>query len=74
MSSSVKESVKPQRKVKQANQAMVICSMRTRPKRSDNAPAAQPPIADITSAEVAMSPASPLLIPQLTISVGMTKV
>ena len=52
--SSPKLCVKPLKKVNSANHRTVSCRMRARPKRSASTPAAQPPIAEVTSAPVAM--------------------
>ena len=56
-----------------ANHAMVIWSMRTRPTRSDSAPAHQPPRADESSVAVPMSPASALVIAKAAMIAGMAK-
>jgi hypothetical protein len=63
----------PLRQVKTANQRMVICSVRTRPMRSESRPAIQPPTADSSSALVASRPACVFEMPQPAISVGTTK-
>src|SRR4051794_6438987 len=60
------------RKVAIENQRMVAWSATTRPKRSANAPPAQPPMAPATSVTPPISPASVLLTPNVAISVGMT--
>ena len=73
ISSCQKELVNPLRKVNSANHKMVICRMRTRPKRSASSPASHPPNAEISSAAVPSMPACPLLMCQAAISVGMTK-
>src|SRR6185312_4122709 len=62
-----------QRNVKNEYQRMVICSMRTRPKRSDNAPENQPPSDEINSVTVPIRPASPRDNPHKAMTVGMTK-
>src|SRR5262249_56178066 len=64
---------KPQRKVKNANQAMVICSVRTRPKRSDSAPANQPPKAEAKSVDVPINPACALVIANVAMIAGIAK-
>ena len=61
------------RKVKMANQAIVICSVRTRPKRSASAPANQPPKADENSVAVPIKPASALLIAKAAMIAGNAK-
>jgi len=43
--------------VKPANHRIVICKVRTRPKRSDSAPAIQPPSADEISVTPLIAPA-----------------
>jgi hypothetical protein len=67
------ESAKPQRNVKTAYQMIVTCKTFSRPYRSLNMPASQPPMADASSVTVAMKPASAFDIFQREISVGMTK-
>ncbi|MNN66145.1 hypothetical protein D3C81_1817020 [compost metagenome] len=52
---------------------MVSCSVRTRPMRSDRMPATQPPAAEVSSVAVPMKPASAREMPQVAISVGITK-
>src|SRR6185437_15877860 len=56
-----------------AYQRMVIWSTRTRPSRSDRAPANQPPKEETTSVTVASNPASPVVMPHRLSSDGMTK-
>ena len=72
-SSCQKPWVKPLKKVNTANQTMVICRTRTRPKRSAIRPASQPPSEDISRAAVPSQPASLLLMCQAAIRLGMTK-
>src|ERR1039458_8599535 len=52
---------------------MVICSVRTRPKRSERAPANQPPKAEVSSVAVPISPASALVIAKATMIAGIAK-
>src|ERR1035437_7999913 len=65
--------VNPLRKVNSANQRMVHCKTRARPKRSANNPASQPPTAGISNAAVPSIPASPLVMCHAAIKLGMTK-
>ena len=65
--------VKPERKVKKANHAIMMLSIRARPTRSANMPAIQPPKAEITKALVASNPACVLVMLQTAINAGMTK-
>ena len=55
------------------NHNTVICSVRTRPKRSVSAPAIQPPSAEATSVTPDTSPASVLSICHAAMMVGMTR-
>jgi len=73
MSSCWKFCVKPERKVKNANQAIMIIKSRARPMRSASMPAIQPPKAEITSALVASNPACAVLMCHKAISAGITK-
>ena len=66
--------VKPDRKVKNANHAIMMLSSRARPTRSASTPAIQPPKAEITNALVASNPACALVICQTAINAGMAKV
>ena len=59
--------------MKNANHAMVICSVRTRPKRSDSAPANQPPNAEVSSVTVPISPASALVMANAAMMAGIAK-
>ncbi len=52
---------------------MVICSVRTRPKRSESAPATQPPNADVSSVTVPISPASALEMWKAAMIAGIAK-
>src|SRR3974390_1889525 len=52
---------------------MVICKVRTRPKRSDSAPANHPPNAEVSSVTVPMMPASALVIAKAAMIAGMAK-
>ena len=58
---------------REANHRMVICSVRTRPNRSANIPAAHPPNADVNSVTVPISPASTLVIENVAIIAGIAK-
>ena len=73
MKSWVKSCAKPHRKVKNAYQTMVICSTRTRPQRSDSAPASQPPNAETSSVMVPSSPAWAVVMCHSASRLGMTK-
>ena len=66
--------VKPERKVKKANQATVIIRSRARPMRSASIPASHPPKAEITNALVASNPACAVVMCQTAIRAGTTKV
>src|SRR5436853_5068371 len=59
---------KAHRNVKKEYQRIVICSMRTRPKRSASAPQNQPPSDEISKVTVPMSPASPFDNPHSAIT------
>ena len=72
MKSCVKSCAKPHRKVKNAYQTMVICSTRTRPQRSDSAPASQPPNAETSNVMVPSSPACAVVMCQSASRLGMT--
>ncbi len=73
MSNCQKLLVNPLRKVNSANQRMVHCKTRARPKRSASSPASQPPTAEISNAAVPSIPASPLVMCHAAIKLGMTK-
>src|SRR6516162_2928077 len=64
---------KAQRKVNIEYHKIVICSMRTRPKRSAKVPENHPPSDDISKVTVPIRPASPRDNPQSAITVGITK-
>jgi hypothetical protein len=51
---------------------MVICSTRTRPQRSDSAPANQPPNADTSRVMVPRTPAWPVVMCHSPSRLGMT--
>src|SRR5208337_3676262 len=72
-SSCQKEWVNPLRKVNTANQAIVICRILTRPKRSASTPAIHPPTAEISRAAVPSKPACPGLMCQAATRLGITK-
>src|SRR6202521_4808844 len=52
---------------------MVICSVRTRPNRSESAPATQPPIAEVSRVTVPISPASALEMRNAAMIAGIAK-
>src|SRR5438477_8808903 len=64
---------KAQRNVKIEYHRIVICSIRTRPKRSANVPENHPPSDERSNVTVPMSPASPRDKPHSAITVGITK-
>ncbi len=64
---------KAEAKVASENHATVICSVRTRPRRSVIAPAIQPPRAEATSVMPDTSPASVLPMCHAAMMVGMTR-
>ena len=59
--------------MKNEYQRIVICSIRTRPKRSASVPQNQPPRDEISKVTVPMSPASPFDNPHSAMTVGITK-
>src|ERR1700730_655499 len=64
---------KAQRKVNVEYHKIVICRIRTQPKRSAKVPENHPPSDDISKVTVPMRPASPRDTPQSAITVGITK-
>src|SRR5215472_7834961 len=64
---------KAQRKVNTEYHRIVICSIRTRPKRSASVPENQPPNDEISNVTVPIRPACPRDSPQSAITVGITK-
>jgi hypothetical protein len=73
MNSCPKSWAKAHRKVKTEYHRIVICSIRTRPKRSAKVPVNQPPNEEINKVTVPISPASPRDSPHNPITVGITK-
>jgi hypothetical protein len=72
MNSCSKFCAKLQRKVKTEYHRIAICSMRTRPKRSESAPANQPPNDEVTTVIVPIVPAAPVDMPHTAMTVGTT--
>src|SRR6202048_3103311 len=70
MNSCSKFCAKLHRKVKTEYHRIAICSTRTRPKRSESAPANQPPNDEATTVTVPIVPAAPDDLPHTAIAVG----
>src|SRR5207302_10962338 len=64
---------KAHRNVKNEYQRIVICSIRTRPKRSASVPQNPPPRDEISQLTVPMSPAPHLDHPHRPLTVGITQ-